>query len=198
MVYSRKPKWSRRMIYQLLSNQWFLHCQQLKQLLHTWTSSIHGNQIDYIISTRRWKSLSYFSKILVWDDYGIDHELLMYTFQFKPSEEQSQQSFPMIRPLGINPLFTRRTWETILKSWASLTENQRNWEIKEVVKDEYQKRLPKAKKQKKAKWMSEQTKHAKYFTMFLISYTSKIIIKIIQTDYNIVCGKRDAKCLSWL
>ena len=59
--------------------------QQHKRRLYTWTSpdGQHGNQIDYILCSQRWRSSIQSAKIRLGADYGSDHELLIGKFRVK-------------------------------------------------------------------------------------------------------------------
>ena len=57
--------------------------QQLKRRLYTWTSpdDQHGNQIDYILCSQRWRSSIQSPKTRLGADCGSDHELLIAKFR---------------------------------------------------------------------------------------------------------------------
>ena len=59
--------------------------QQHKRRLYTWTSSDgqHRNQIDYILSSKRWRSSIQSTKTRSGADCGLDHELLIAKFRLK-------------------------------------------------------------------------------------------------------------------
>ena len=59
--------------------------QQHKGQLYTWTSSDgqHGNQIDYIICSQRWRSSIQAAKTRPGADCGLDHELLIAKLRLK-------------------------------------------------------------------------------------------------------------------
>ena len=59
--------------------------QQHKRRLYTWTSTDgqHRNQIDYILSSQRWRSSIQSAKPRPGDDRGSDHELLIAKFRLK-------------------------------------------------------------------------------------------------------------------
>ena len=58
--------------------------QQYKRQLYTWKSpnGQHQNQIDYILRSRRWRSLIQSVKTRPGADCGLDHELLIAKFNF--------------------------------------------------------------------------------------------------------------------
>ena len=66
----------------LIANTLF---QQHKRRLYTWTSpdGQHGNQTDYILCSRRWKSSIQSAKARLGANYGSDHELLIAKFRLK-------------------------------------------------------------------------------------------------------------------
>ena len=57
--------------------------QQHKRRLYTWTSpdGQHGNQIDYILCSERWRSSIKSAKTRLGADYGSDHEVLIAKFR---------------------------------------------------------------------------------------------------------------------
>ena len=59
--------------------------QQHKRRLYTWTSpdGRHGNQIDYILCSQRWRSSIQLAKTRHGADCGLDHELLIAKFRQK-------------------------------------------------------------------------------------------------------------------
>ena len=61
------------------------HFQQDKRRLYTWTSpdGQHGNQVDYILCSQRWRSSIQSAKTRPEADCGSDHELLITKFRLK-------------------------------------------------------------------------------------------------------------------
>ena len=59
--------------------------QQHKRRLYTWTSpdGQHGNQIDYILCSQRWRSSIQSTRTRPGADCGSDHELLIAKFRLK-------------------------------------------------------------------------------------------------------------------
>ena len=59
--------------------------QQHKRRCYTWTSpdGQHQNQIDYILSSQRWRSSVQSTKTRLGADCGSDHELLIAKFRLK-------------------------------------------------------------------------------------------------------------------
>ena len=59
--------------------------QQHKRRLYTWTlpDGQHGNQIDYILCSQRWRSSIQSAKTRPGTDCGSDHELLIAKFRLK-------------------------------------------------------------------------------------------------------------------
>ena len=59
--------------------------QQHKRRLFTWTSQDgqHGNQIDYILCSQRWRSSIQSAKTRLGGDCGSDHELLIAKFRLE-------------------------------------------------------------------------------------------------------------------
>jgi hypothetical protein len=68
--------------HMVITNTWF---QQPKRRLYTWTTpnGQHGNQIDYMLCNRRWKSSITSIKTRPGADCGTDHELLLACFRIK-------------------------------------------------------------------------------------------------------------------
>ena len=66
----------------VLANNLF---QQHKRRLYTWTSpdGQHGNQINYILCSQRWRSSIQSAKTRPGADCGSDHELLIGKFRLK-------------------------------------------------------------------------------------------------------------------
>ena len=64
----------------VITNTFF---QQHKRRLYTWTSpdGQHGNQIDYILCSQRWRSSIQSAKTRPGADCGSDHELLIPKFR---------------------------------------------------------------------------------------------------------------------
>ena len=59
--------------------------RQHKRRLYTWTSPDcqHGNQIDYVLCSQRWRSSIQSAKTRPGADCGSDHELLIAKFRLK-------------------------------------------------------------------------------------------------------------------
>ena len=59
--------------------------QQYKRRLYTWTlpDGQHQNQIDFILSSQRWRSAIQSAKTRLGADCGSDHELLIAKFRLK-------------------------------------------------------------------------------------------------------------------
>ena len=59
--------------------------QQHKTRLYTWTSpdGQHGNQIDYILCSQRWRISIQSAKTILGAECGSDHELLIAKFKLK-------------------------------------------------------------------------------------------------------------------
>ena len=78
--------------------------QQHKRRLYTWTSpdGQHGNQIDYILCSQRWRSSIQSAKTRLGADCGSDHELLIAKFRLKLKKvEKTTRPFryDLINPL---------------------------------------------------------------------------------------------------
>ncbi|KAF7251811.1 Craniofacial development protein 2 [Varanus komodoensis] len=107
--------------------------QQPKRRLDTWTSpdSQHRNQIDYVLCSQIWRSSIQSVKTRPGADCGSDYELLVSKFRHK--------------------------WKKVGKSTRPLRVPEELWtEVHNIVQEVATKTIPKKKKCKKAKWLSEE------------------------------------------
>ena len=133
--------------------------QQHKRRLYTWTSpdSQHRNQIDYILCSQRWRSCIQSAKTRPGADCGSDHELLIAKFRVK------------LKKVGKTTRSFRYDLNQIPYDYTGEVTNRLNgldlidrvpeelWmEVCEIIQEAGIKTIPKKKKYKKAKWLSEE------------------------------------------
>ena len=131
--------------------------QQHKRRLYTWTSpdSQHQNQTDYILCSQRWRSFIQSAKTRPGADCGSDHELLIAKFRLKLKKVgKPTRSFRY----DLNQISYDHTVEVTNRfKGLDLIECLRKYGqrfmtlYKRVIKT-----IPKIKKRKKAKWLSEE------------------------------------------
>ena len=131
--------------------------QQPKRQLYTWTSpdGQYQNQIDYILCSQRWRSSIQSTRPGA--DWGSDHELLIAKFRLKLKKVGKT-----IRPFryNLNQIPNDYTVE-VRNRFKGLDLIDRApdelWtEVRDIVKETGIKTIPKKKKCKKAKWLSEE------------------------------------------
>ena len=134
--------------------------QQHKRRLYTWTTTYgqHQIQIGYILCSKTWKSSIQSAKTRLGADCGSDHELLIGNFRHKLKKVgKTTRSFrydlnqiPFDCTLGVRNRFKRL--DLIDRVPDEL------WTVvSDIVQGTGIKIIPKKKKCKKAKWMSEET-----------------------------------------
>ena len=134
-------------------------CQEHKRKLYTWTSpySQHQNQTDCIICSQRWRSSIQSAKTRPGADCGSDHELLTAKFRLKLKKERKTT-----RPFryDLNQILYNYTMEVTnrFKELDLIVRvPEELWtEVRDIVQDTRIKTIPKKKKCKKAKWLSEE------------------------------------------
>ena len=133
--------------------------QQHKRRLYTWTSrdGQHRNQIDYILCSQRWRNSIQSAKTRPGVDCGSDHELLIAKFRLK-----LKKVWKTTRPFryDINQIPYDHTVEVTNRfKGLDLTDKvpEELWmEVCDTVQEAGIKTIPKKKKCKKAKWLSEE------------------------------------------
>ena len=133
--------------------------QQHKRRLYTWTSpdGQHQNQIDYILCRQRWRSCILSAKTRPGADCGLDHELLIAKFRLK------------LKKVGTNTSPFRYDRNQILHDYTvEVTDRfkgldlidrvpEKLWtEAHDIAQETVIKTIPKKKKWKKAKWLSDE------------------------------------------
>ena len=143
-------------IYSIILNTLF---QQHKRRLYTWTSPDfqHQNQIDYILCSQRWRCSVQSTKTRPEADCGSDHELLITKFRLKLKKVGKTT-----RPFryDLNQIHYDYTVE-VKNRFKGLDLIDRMpdelWmEVRDIVQETGIKTIPKKKKCKKAKWLSEE------------------------------------------
>ena len=132
--------------------------QQHKRRLYTWTSpdGQHQNQIDYILCSQRWRSSIQSAKTRRGADCDSDHELLIAKFKLK------------LKKVGKTTRPFRYDLHQIRYGYTAEVRNRFKgldlidrvpdelWtEVRDIVQETGIKTIPKKKKCKKAKWLSE-------------------------------------------
>ena len=133
--------------------------QQRERWLYTWTSSDGQcwNQIDYILCSQRWRSSIRSAKTRPGADCGSDHELLIATIRLK-----LKKVWKITTPFGcdINQIPKNYTVEMANRfKGLDLIDRvpEELWtEVHNIVQEVVTKTIPKKKKCKKARWLSEE------------------------------------------
>ena len=135
--------------------------QQHKRRLYTWTSpdGQHQNQIDYILCSRRWRSSTQSAKTRLGADCGSDHELLIAKFRLKLKKVE-KLVIPFRYDLNQIP-YDYTIIEKVRNRFKGLDLIDRVpdelWtEVHDIVQKTRIKSIPKEKKCKKAKRLSEE------------------------------------------
>ena len=136
--------------------------QQHKRRLYTWKSpdGQHRNQIDYILCSQRWKNFTQSAKTRPRADCGSDYELLIAKFRLK------------LKKVGKTTRLLRYDLNQIPYDYTVEVRNRFKgldlidrvpdelWnEACDIVQETGIKTIPKEKKCKKAKWLSEEALH---------------------------------------
>ena len=132
--------------------------QQYKRRLYIWTSpdGWHQNQIYYSLCSQRWRSSLQLAKTRLGADCGSDHECLIAKFRLKLKKVEKTT-----RPLryDLNQIPCDYTVEVRNRfKGLDLTDRVPDelWtEVRDIVQETGIKTIPKKKKCKKAKWLSE-------------------------------------------
>ena len=132
--------------------------QQHKRRLYTWTSldGQHQNQTDYILCSQRWRSSIQSAKTRPGADCGSDHELFIGKFRLK-LKKVGETTRPF--RYDLNQISDNYTVE-VRNRFKGLDLIDRVpdelWtEVRNIVQETGIKTIPKKKKCKKAKWLSE-------------------------------------------
>ena len=133
--------------------------QQRKRRLYIWTSpdGQHQNQIDYTLCSQRWRSSIQSAKTRPGADCGSDHELLIAKFRLK-LKKVGKTTKPFRYDLNQIP-YNHTVKVTNRLKGLDLIDRvpEELWtEIYDIVQEAVIKTIPKKKKCKKAKWLSEE------------------------------------------
>ena len=133
--------------------------QQHKRRLYTWTSpdGQHRNQSDYILCSQRWRSSIQSTKTRPGDDCGSDHELLITKFRLK-LKKVGKTARPVRYDLNQIPYDYTVEVTNRFKGLDLIDRVPEGlWtEVRDIVWEAVIKTIPKKKKCKKAKWLSEE------------------------------------------
>ena len=133
--------------------------QQHKRRLYTWTSpdGQHWNQIDYILCSQRWRSSIQSAKTKPGADCGSDHELLIAKFRLK-LKKVGKTTRPFSYDLNQIPYdYTVEVRDRFKGLYQIDRVPDELWtEVCDIVQEIGIKNVPKKKKCKKAKWLSEE------------------------------------------
>ena len=133
--------------------------QQHKRRLYTWTSP-HGqywNQIDYILCSQRWRSSIQSAKTRPGADCGSDHELLIGKFRLK-LKKVGKTTRPFRCDLNKIRYYYTVEGKNRFKGLDLIDKvPEELWmEACDIILEAGIKIIPKKKKCKKAKWLSEE------------------------------------------
>ena len=133
--------------------------QQHKRRLYTRTSldGQHWNQIDYILCSQRWRSSIQSAKTRLGGDYGSDHELLIAKFRLKLKKVE-KTTWPFRYDLNQIPYGYTVEVRNRCKGLDLIDRvPDELWtEVHDILQETGIKTIPKKKKCKKAKWLSEE------------------------------------------
>ena len=131
--------------------------QQHKRKLYTWTSpdGQHRNQIDYILSSQRWRSSIQSAKTRPGADCGSDHELLIAKFRLK-LKKVGKTTRPFSYDLNKIPYDYKVEVRFKGPDLIDREPGELWTEVRDIVQETGIKTIPMEKKCKKAKWLSEE------------------------------------------
>ena len=133
--------------------------QQHKRRLYKWTSTDgqHRNQVDYILCSQRWRSSTQSAKTRLGVDCGSDNELLITKFRLK-LKKVGETTRPFRYNLNQIPYDYTVKVRNRLKGLDLIDRvPDELWtEVHDIVQETGIKTIPKKKKFKQAKWLSEE------------------------------------------
>ena len=133
--------------------------QQGKRRLYTWTSPDGQlqNQFDYILCSQRWRSSIQSAKTKPGANHGSDHKLLIAKFKLK-LKTVGKTTRPFRYDLNQNPYDYTEEVENRFKGLDLIDRVpiKLRTEVHDIVQETGIKNIPKKKKCKKAKWLSEE------------------------------------------
>ena len=126
---------------------------------NTWTSpdGQHWNQIDYILCRQRWRNSIQSAKARPGEDYGSDHELLIAKVRLK-LKKVGKTTRPFRYDLNKIPYDYTVKVRNRFKGLDLIDRvpDELWMEVRDIVQETDRKTIPKKKKCKKAKWLSEE------------------------------------------
>ena len=133
--------------------------QQHKRRLYTWTlpDGRHWNQTDYILCSQRWRSSIQSATIRPEADCGSNHEILIAKFRLK-LKKVGKTTRPFKYHLNQIPYDYTVEVRNIVKGLDLIgrVPDELWTEVPDIVQETGMKTIPKKKKCKKAKWLSEE------------------------------------------
>ena len=132
--------------------------QQHKRRLYTWTSvdGQHRNQTDYILCSQRWRSSIQSAKTRLGADCGSDHELLIAKFRLK-FKKVGETTKPFRHDLNQIPYDYTVEVRNRFKGLDLIECLTNLWkEVRDIAQEAGIKTIPKKKKCKNPKWLSEE------------------------------------------
>ena len=133
--------------------------QQHKRRLYTWTSpdGQYQNQIYCILCSQRWRSSIESAKTSPGADCGSDHELLIAKFRLK-LKKAGKTSRPFRYDLNLIPYDYTVEVTNRFKGLDLIDRvpEELQTEVCDIVQEAVIKTIPKKKKRKKAKWLSDE------------------------------------------
>ena len=117
----------------------------------------HQNQIDYILGSQRWRSSKWSAKTRPGADCGSDHELLIAKFRLK-LKKVGKITRPFRYDVNQIPYDYTVEMRNIFKGFDLIDKvPEELWmEVRDTVQEAGIKTIPKKKKYKKPKWLSEE------------------------------------------
>ena len=133
--------------------------QQHKRRLYTWTSADgqYWNKIDYILCSQRWRSSTQSTETRLGAHCGSDHELLIAKFRLK-LKKIGKTTRPFRYDLNQTPNYYTVGVTNRFKGLDLIDRvPEQLWtEVCDIVQEAVIKTIPKKKKCRKAKWLSEE------------------------------------------
>jgi len=132
--------------------------EQPKRRLYTWTSpnGLHKNQIDYIISAKRWSSSIQYNMTLPGADCGSGHELLVAGVKIKLKKIRKGTLPQRYDLTATSHQFIAEVKNRIKHIDVGTSQPEEFWKsIKRAVRKAEERNLKNKGKQKRAVWLSE-------------------------------------------
>jgi len=156
-VWPWSKKWSRAKANRVLPREHTVHGKHPQHYIWTSPDGQYQNQIDYVLCSRRWGSSIQSAKTRPGADCGLDHELFIAKFRLKLTKVEQTT-----RPIryDLNQILYDYTVEgTNRFKGLDLIDRvpEELWtEVCDIVQKTVIRTIPKKKKCKKAKWLSEE------------------------------------------